>query len=60
MKGLFRYEAGAAGLALILADGDRSWRHRLNPETTITDEAWHLHHQPNQDWYHACGAAPTS
>ncbi len=45
-------------LALILSDGDRSWKHMVNSGTTITWEAWDQKYKPNQDWNHAWGAAP--
>ncbi len=47
-------------LALIQADGDRSWRHMLESGTTITWEAWEMRYKPNQDWNHAWGASPAN
>ena len=60
MEGLFAHEAGAAALDLILAPGDRSWRHMVESGTTISWEAWDLKYKPNQDWNHAWGAAPAN
>jgi hypothetical protein len=60
LEGLYENGAGAAALDLILADGDRSWKHMLNSGTTITWEAWDNKYKPNQDWNHAWGAAPAN
>ena len=45
---------------LMIADGDRSWKHMVNSGTTISWEAWDLKYKPNQDWNHAWGAAPAN
>lgn len=60
LEGLFQNEAGDAALALIVAPGDRSWRHMVESGTTITWEAWDQKYKPNQDWNHAWGAAPAN
>jgi alpha-L-rhamnosidase len=60
LEGLFENGEAAAALDLILADGDRSWKHMLNSGTTITWEAWDNKYKPNQDWNHAWGAAPAN
>ncbi|GAA5481478.1 bifunctional sulfatase/alpha-L-rhamnosidase [Haloferula sargassicola] len=60
LEGLFRAGRGGAALDLILADGDRSWRHMLDSGTTMTWEAWDQKYKPNQDWNHAWGAAPAN
>jgi alpha-L-rhamnosidase len=60
LEGLFENGAGDAALALILADGDRSWKHMHKSGTTITWEAWDNKYKPNQDWNHAWGAAPAN
>ncbi|MCH7227407.1 alpha-L-rhamnosidase C-terminal domain-containing protein [Haloferula sp. A504] len=60
MEALFENGAGDEALDLILADGDRSWRHMLESGTTITWEAWDHKYKPNQDWNHAWGAAPAN
>jgi hypothetical protein len=60
MEGLFQSGADAAALAMITAEGDRSWRHMLESGTTITWEAWDQKYKPNQDWNHAWGAAPAN
>lgn len=60
LEGLFENSEGSAALELILADGDRSWKHMLKSGTTITWEAWDNKYKPNQDWNHAWGAAPAN
>jgi hypothetical protein len=60
MEALFRAGAGDRAVALMLAPGDRSWRHMLASGATITWEAWDLKYKPNQDWNHAWGAAPAN
>lgn len=60
MEALFQHGSDEKALDLILADGDRSWKHMVNSGTTITWEAWDLKYKPNQDWNHAWGAAPAN
>ena len=60
MEGLFLHGEDEAAMKLILADGDRSWRHMVESGTTITWEAWDQKYKPNQDWNHAWGAAPAN
>ncbi|WP_286177609.1 family 78 glycoside hydrolase catalytic domain [Rhodopirellula sp. JC639] len=60
MDALFHHNQAQAALDLILADGDRSWKHMLDSGTTIAWEAWDLKYKPNQDWNHAWGAAPAN
>jgi hypothetical protein len=60
MEALFESGSDVKALKLILADGDRSWKHMLKSGTTITWEAWDLKYKPNQDWNHAWGAAPAN
>jgi alpha-L-rhamnosidase len=60
MEGLFGNGLANRALDLILAPGDRSWRHMVDSGTTITWEAWDLRYKPNQDWNHAWGAAPAN
>lgn len=60
LEGLFLNDASTLALDLMLAPGDRSWRHMLASGTTITWEAWEQHYKPNQDWNHAWGAAPAN
>jgi len=60
LEGLFENGQGAAAIALMLAPGDRSWRHMVESGTTITWEAWDQKYKPNQDWNHAWGAAPAN
>jgi hypothetical protein len=58
LEALFENGAEHAALDLIIAPGDRSWRHMIESGTTITWEAWDQRYKPNQDWSHAWGAAP--
>ncbi|QDV81618.1 Bacterial alpha-L-rhamnosidase [Stieleria magnilauensis] len=60
MDALFSADASQKALDLILADGDRSWKHMADSGTTITWEAWEMKYKPNQDWNHAWGAAPAN
>jgi hypothetical protein len=60
MEALFNNGGEKKALDLILADGNRSWKHMLDSGTTITWEAWDLKYKPNQDWNHAWGAAPAN
>jgi alpha-L-rhamnosidase len=60
MEGLFENGAADVALQLILAPGDRSWRHMVESGTTLTWEAWDQRFKPNQDWNHAWGAAPAN
>jgi hypothetical protein len=60
LEGLFENGQGGAAIALMLAPGDRSWRHMVESGTTITWEAWDQKYKPNQDWNHAWGAAPAN
>lgn len=60
LEGLYEQGEAQAALDLMLADGDRSWKHMLNSGTTITWEAWDNKYKPNQDWNHAWGAAPAN
>lgn len=58
MEGLFNNGSSQKAIDLIVADGDRSWKHMVNSGTTITWEAWGMKYKSNQDWNHAWGAAP--
>jgi hypothetical protein len=60
LEGLYEQGEAQTALELMLADGDRSWKHMLNSGTTITWEAWDNKYKPNQDWNHAWGAAPAN
>lgn len=60
MEGLFEYGDAAVAMDLMMAPGDRSWRHMVESGTTITWEAWDQRYKPNQDWNHAWGAAPAN
>ena len=60
LEDLFENGEDTAALALIGAEGDRSWRHMVESGTTITWEAWDQKYKPNQDWNHAWGAAPAN
>jgi alpha-L-rhamnosidase len=60
LEALFENGEDAAALALIIAPGDRSWRHMVDSDATIAWEAWDQKYKPNQDWNHAWGAAPAN
>ena len=60
LEALFENDEDADALALIVAPGDRSWRHMVDSGATITWEAWDQKYKPNQDWNHAWGAAPAN
>ncbi|MSU25488.1 MAG: alpha-L-rhamnosidase [Opitutus sp.] len=60
LEGLFENGAADTAHALIVAPGDRSWKHMVESGTTITWEAWDQKYKPNQDWNHAWGAAPAN
>ena len=60
LAGLFENGQSAAAIDLMVAPGDRSWRHMVESGTTITWEAWDQKYKPNQDWNHAWGAAPAN
>jgi len=60
LEGLFENGHGAAAIDLMVAPGDRSWRHMVESGTTITWEAWDQKYKSNQDWNHAWGAAPAN
>ena len=61
LEGLFDSGAADAALALLLSDGQRSWRNMSEKVgSTITLEAWDPAFKPNLDWNHAWGAAPAN
>jgi len=60
LEALFENGEGPAALGLMIAPGDRSWRHMVESGATITWEAWDHKYKPNQDWNHAWGAAPAN
>ncbi|MEQ8848965.1 family 78 glycoside hydrolase catalytic domain [Botrimarina sp.] len=60
LEALFENGAGEAAVDMILAPGDRSWRHMVDSGATITWEAWDRAYKPNLDWNHAWGAAPAN
>jgi hypothetical protein len=60
LEALFAHGAADTAHALIVAPGDRSWKHMVESGTTITWEAWDQKYKPNQDWNHAWGAAPAN
>jgi hypothetical protein len=60
LEGLFANGQESAAIDLMLAPGDRSWRHMVESGATITWEAWDQKYKPNQDWNHAWGAAPAN
>ena len=60
LESLFENGAGEAAVELIVAPGERSWRHMLDSDATITWEAWNETVKANLDWNHAWGAAPAN
>jgi alpha-L-rhamnosidase len=60
LEALFDHGQADAALALITADGDRSWSHMVDNGLTMTSEAWDGKFKPNQDWNHIWGAAPAN
>lgn len=60
LEALFENGAGEAAVELMIAPGERSWRHMLDSDATITWEAWSDSVKPNLDWNHAWGAAPAN
>jgi hypothetical protein len=60
LEALFDHGRGDEALALMTADGDRSWSHMIDKGATLTWEAWDGKYKPNQDWNHAWGAAPAN
>jgi hypothetical protein len=60
LEALFENGAGDAAIEMMVAPGDRSWRHMLDSDATITWEAWSETVKPNLDWNHAWGAAPAN
>jgi len=61
MDALFDQGMADHALALMKADGDRSWTHMIKRVgTTVALEAWDSKYKPNLDWNHAWGAAPAN
>ncbi len=61
MDALFDNGGAQHAIDLMIAPGDRSWRHMVEDVgTTMTLEAWDQKYKPNQDWNHAWGAAPAN
>lgn len=60
LEGLFENGAGKCAVELIIAPGERSWRHMLDRDATITWESWNETVKSNIDWNHAWGAAPAN
>jgi hypothetical protein len=60
LESLFENGAGEAAVELMIAPGERSWRHMIDSDATITWEAWSEAVKPNLDWNHAWGAAPAN
>src|SRR5207253_8512957 len=58
MDAVFDNGGADQAITLMIAPGDRSWRHMVEDVgTTMTLEAWDQKYKPNQDWNHAWGAA---
>ena len=61
MDALFDHGEAAHALALMTADGNRSWTHMIEGiGSTMATEAWDKKFKANQDWNHAWGAAPAN
>ncbi len=60
LEGLFESGAGQCAVELMIAPDERSWRHMLEGDATITWEAWSDRIKTNLDWNHAWGAAPAN
>ena len=61
MDALFENDKAEHALALMVAPGDRSWRHMVEDlDATITFEDWDNKYKPKQDWNHPWGAAPAN
>jgi hypothetical protein len=56
------YAGGAAdhALALMTADGKRSWMNMIRAGSSMTTEAWDEYYKPNLTWNHAWGTAPAN
>lgn len=60
LEALFAAGDSETALKLLLAPGDRSWRHMLEMGATMTAEAWDAKYKPNLTYSHAWGAAPAN
>lgn len=60
LEALFKEDRADSAIALMTADGNRSWKHMLNSGATVTWEAWDVKYKPNMDQNHAWGAAPAN
>ncbi|WP_395091409.1 alpha-L-rhamnosidase C-terminal domain-containing protein [Armatimonas sp.] len=60
LEALFAEGEAEAAIKLMLAPGDRSWRHMLEMGATMTAEAWDAKYKPNLTFSHAWGAAPAN
>lgn len=60
LEALFAAGDAETALKLMLAPGDRSWRHMLEMGATMTAEAWDAKYKPNLTYSHAWGAAPAN
>ena len=60
MEALFAAGDAQTAVKLMLAPGDRSWRHMLEMGATMTAEAWDAKYKPNLTYSHAWGAAPAN
>jgi len=61
MDSLFDNGMAEHAMALMTADGDRSWTHMIERVgTTVALEAWDMKYKGNLDWNHAWGAAPAN
>ena len=60
LEALFCEGEAEHALALMTADTDRSWKHMIDQDATITFEAWDPKYKSNMDRNHAWGAAPAN
>lgn len=60
LQALLQNGEATRALELVTAQGNRSWRHMVESDATITWEAWDAQYKPNLDWNHAWGAAPAN
>lgn len=60
LDGLFAAGETDYALSLMVAPGERSWKHMVEAGAGMTWEAWDARFKPNLTWNHAWGAAPAN
>ena len=60
LEALFAEGEAETAIKLMLAPGERSWRHMLEMGATMTAEAWDAKFKPNLTFSHAWGSAPAN